>query len=76
MVRKIFKLCFAGRGSSQIARDLEKENILTNRHTPGCAVNFITTTVSYKGYKTIYNSIEEQQIHSQYAGADCFGGTV
>ena len=29
VVRKIFSLCLAGRGSSQIARDLEREKILT-----------------------------------------------
>ena len=95
VVRKIFHLCLAGRGPSQIARDLEREkiltptayynsigraasnaspvnpylwsdssieNILANRQYTGCAVNFITTTVSYKVHKTIYNSADEQQI--------------
>ena len=95
VVRKIFHLCLAGRGPSQIARDLENEkvltptayynsigraasnaspvnpylwsdssieNILANRQYTGCAVNFITTTVSYKVHKTIYNPVEEQQV--------------
>ena len=95
VVRRIFHLCLAGRGPSQIARDLEREriltptayynsigraasnaspvnpylwsdssieNILANRQYTGCAVNFITTTVSYKVHKTIYNSADEQQI--------------
>ena len=95
VVRKIFHLCLAGRGPSQIARDLEREkiltptayynsigraasnaspvnpylwanssieNILANRQYTGCAVNFITTTVSYKVHKTIYNPVEEQQV--------------
>lgn len=95
VVRKIFNLCLAGRGPSQIARDLEREKILTptayfnsigraasnpvqanpyqwasdtvkhileNRQYTGCAVNFKSTTVSYKVHKTIYNPIEEQQI--------------
>ena len=95
VVRKIFHLCLAGRGPSQIARDLEREkiltptayynsigraasnaspvnpylwanssieNILANRQYTGCAVNFITTTVSYKVHKTIYNPADEQQI--------------
>ena len=95
VVRKIFRLCLAGRGPSQIARDLEREkiltptayynsigraasnaspvnpylwsdssieNILANRQYTGCAVNFITTTVSYKVHKTIYNPVEEQQV--------------
>lgn len=95
VVRKIFHLCLAGRGPSQIARDLEREklltptayfnsigraasnaspvnpylwanssieNILANRQYTGCAVNFITTTVSYKVHKTIYNPVDEQQI--------------
>lgn len=95
VVRKIFHLCLAGRGPSQIARDLEKEKILTptayynsigraasntspanpylwanrsiekilvNRQYTGCAVNFKSTTVSFKVHKTIYNPIKEQQI--------------
>ena len=95
VVRKIFHLCLAGRGPSQIARDLEKEkiltptayynsigraasnaspanpylwanrsieNILANRQYTGCAVNFKSTTVSFKVHKTLYNSIDEQQI--------------
>ena len=37
-------------------------NILENRQYTGCAVNFKTTTVSYKVHKTIYNPAEEQQI--------------
>ena len=37
-------------------------DILKNRQYTGCAVNFITTTVSYKVHKKIYNSENEQQI--------------
>lgn len=95
VVRKIYALCLAGRGPSQIARQLEEEkillptayyesigrkigrksphnpfswdqktvvNILENRQYTGCAVNFKTTTVSYKVHKTIYKPKEEYQI--------------
>lgn len=95
IVCKIFTLALGGRGPSQIARQLEKENILIpsayyesvgrkhsqkiplnpcawdqktivhilqNRQYTGCAVNFKSTTVSYKVHKVIYNPIEEQQI--------------
>ena len=95
VVRKIYALCLAGRGPSQIARQLEKEQILIpsayyesigrtharkvesdscrwdqktvvgileNRQYTGCAVNFKTTTVSYKVHKTIYKPTEEHQI--------------
>lgn len=95
VVRKIYALCLAGRGPSQIARQLEKEKILVpsayydsigrshaqkvpanpyswdqktvvgileNRQYTGCAVNFKTTTVSYKVHKTIYKPAEEHQI--------------
>ena len=95
IVRKIFNLCLAGRGPSQIARQLEKEkvllpsayyesigrkhsqkvplnpynwddstivHILENRQYTGCAVNFKSTTVSYKVHKVIHNPIEQQQI--------------
>ena len=91
----IFHLCLAGRGPSQIARDLENEKILTptayyasvgratrnpipanpylwadeavkhileNRQYTGCAVNFKSTTVSFKVHKKIYNPVAEQQI--------------
>lgn len=94
-MRKIFNLCLAGRGPSQIARDLENEKIMTptayyastgrvtrnpvptnpylwasdavkhileNRQYTGCAVNFKSTTVSFKVHKKIYNPVEEQQI--------------
>lgn len=97
VVRKIYALCLAGRGPSQIARLLEKEqvlipsayyesigrthsqkvfrspyawdqatvvHILENRQYTGCAVNFKTTTVSYKVHKTIYKPKEEHQIIS------------
>ena len=37
-------------------------HILDNRQYTGCAVNFKSTTVSYKVHKTIYNPVEEQQI--------------
>ena len=36
--------------------------ILENRQYTGCAVNFKTTTVSYKVHKTIYKPTEEHQI--------------
>ena len=36
--------------------------ILENRQYTGCAVNFKTTTVSYKVHKTIYKPAEEHQI--------------
>ena len=95
VVRRIFHLCLAGRGPSQIARDLENEKILTptayyasvgratrnpipanlylwadeavkhileNRQYTGCAVNFKSTTVSFKVHKKIYNPVEEQQV--------------
>ena len=97
IVRKIFDLCLAGRGSTQIASQLEREGIMTpteyyhsidkkasnnlpikphlwqnssiehilaNRQYTGCAVNFKTTTISYKVHKTVYNSEDEQQIIS------------
>ena len=95
MVRKIYALCLAGRGPSQIARQLEKEKILVpsayyesvgrshaqkvptnpyswdqktvvgiieNRQYTGCAVNFKSTTVSYKVHKKIHNATEDYQI--------------
>ena len=95
VVRKIFSLCLAGLGPLQIAKQLEKEqvltptayyvsvgrdarnpmpanpylwaestieNILANRQYTGCAVNFKTTTVSYKVHKTVYKPEEEWQI--------------
>ena len=95
IVRKIYDLCLAGRGPTQIASQLEREGIMTpteyyhsidkkasnnlpikphlwkdssiehilaNRQYTGCAVNFKTTTISYKVHKTVYNSEEEQQI--------------
>lgn len=95
VVRRIYDLCLAGRGPSQIARQLEREQVLTptayflsigrktrnptpknpylwslktvahilsNRQYTGCAVNFKSTTVSYKVHKVIYNPVEEQQI--------------
>lgn len=37
-------------------------HILENRQYTGCAVNFKTTTVSYKVHKTVYNGSDEQQI--------------
>ena len=95
VVRKIYALCLAGRGPSQIARQLEKERILVpsayyesvgrshaqkvptnpyswdqatvvgileNRQYTGCAVNFKSTTVSYKVHKKIHNAKEDYQI--------------
>ena len=95
VVRKIYKLCLAGRGPSQIARQLENERvlipsayyesvgrkhsqkvplnpynwdqatvvgILENRQYTGCAVNFKSTTVSYKVHKVIHNPVDQQQI--------------
>lgn len=95
VVRKIYALSLAGKGPSQIARQLEQEevlipsayyesvgrkhsqkiplnpcawgqksvvHILENRQYTGCAVNFKSTTVSYKVHKVIHNPVEEQQI--------------
>ncbi len=95
IVRKIFALCLDGRGPSQIARKLEKENImvpsayyqsvnrkcsqkvpigschwdtktvvhiLENRQYTGCAVNFKSSTVSYKVHKKVYFDEEDQVI--------------
>lgn len=95
IVRKIFDLCLAGKGPSQIARHLEAEKILVpsayyesvdrktrntppanpyawcssavvgileNRQYTGCAVNFKSTTVSYKVHKIIHNAVEDYQI--------------
>ena len=95
IVRKIFALCPDGRGPSQIARQLEKENImvpstyyqsvnrkcsqkvpigschwdtitvvhiLENRQYTGCAVNFKSSTVSYKVHKKVYFDEEDQII--------------
>jgi len=95
IVRKIYELCLAGRGPSQIARQLENERVLVpsayyesvgrkhsqkvplnpynwdqatvvgileNRQYTGCAVNFKSTTVSYKVHKVIHNPIDQQQI--------------
>lgn len=95
IVKKIFALCLDGRGPSQIARQLEKENILVpsayyqsikrkcahkvpvgschwdkttvvnileNRQYTGCAVNFKSSTVSFKVHKKIYFDESEQVI--------------
>ncbi len=95
IVRKIFALCLDGRGPSQIARQLEKENILVpsayyqsvgrkcsqkvpagschwdtktvvhileNRQYTGCAVNFKSSTVSFKVHKKVYFDESEQVI--------------
>ena len=95
VVHKIYALCLAGRGPLQIAKQLEKENILVpsayyesvgrthaqkvpndyckwdqktvvgileNRQYTGCAVNFKSTTVSYKVHKKIHNAKEDYQI--------------
>lgn len=95
IVRRIYDLCLAGRGPAQIARQLEKEQVMTpteyfhsigkktsnelpvkpfrwgsstivsilgNRQYTGCAVNFKSTTISYKVHKTVHNLAEEQQI--------------
>lgn len=95
IVRKIFALCLDGRGPSQIARQLEKENILVpsayyqsvgrkcsqkvpagschwdtktvvhileNRQYTGCAVNFKSSTVSFKVHKKVYFDEDEQVI--------------
>lgn len=95
VVRKIYALSLAGKGPSQIARQLEKEevlipsayyesvgrkhaqkiplnpctwdqktvvHILENRQYTGCAVNFKSTTVSYKVHKVIHNPVEDYQI--------------
>ena len=95
VVLKIYALCLAGRGPLQIAKQLEKKNILEpsayyesagrthtqkvpsdyckwdqktvvgileNRQYTGCAVNFKSTTVSYKVHKKIHNAKEDYQI--------------
>ena len=95
VVKRIFALCLAGKGPLQIAKQLEREriltpgayydsigrkhstktnpdpyrwssstveNILANRQYTGCTVNFLTTTVSYKVHKTIYNTGDDIQI--------------
>ncbi len=95
VVRKIYALCLAGRGPSQIARQLENEGILIpsayyqsigrshsqkvgtaschwdqktivgileNRQYTGCAVNFKSTTVSYKVHKRVEHPKGEYQI--------------
>lgn len=95
IVKRIYALCLAGRGPSQIARQLEQEQvlipsayyesvgraharkgfqspyawsqktvvgILENRQYTGCAVNFKTTTVSYKVHKKIYRPEEEHHV--------------
>lgn len=95
VVRKIYGLCLAGKGPSQIARQLEKEDvlipsayyesigrshsrkvgaascrwdqativrILENRQYTGCAVNFKSTTVSYKVHRKVEHPKEEYQI--------------
>lgn len=95
VVRKIYALSLAGKGPSQIARQLEQEevlipsayyesvgrksghkiplnpcawdqksvvHILENRQYTGCAVNFKSTTVSYKVHKVIHNPVEDYQI--------------
>ncbi len=95
IVRKIYALCLAGRGPSQIARQLENEgvlipsayytsvgrshsakvpvdsckwdqktivHILENRQYTGCAVNFKSTTISYKVHRKIEHPKEEYQI--------------
>lgn len=36
--------------------------ILENRQYTGCAVNFKSTTVSYKVHKVIHNPVDQQQI--------------
>ena len=95
VVRHIFALCLSGMGPLQIAKQLEREqiltptayfisvgrdtrnsmpaspylwsdssvdNILANRQYTGCAVNFKSTSVSYKVHKTVYKPEEEWQI--------------
>ena len=37
-------------------------NILENRQYTGCAVNFKSTTVSYKVHKVSHNDVEDYQI--------------
>ena len=37
-------------------------HILENRQYTGCAVNFKSTTVSYKVHKVVYNPVEDYQI--------------
>ena len=42
--------------------DSSVDNILANRQYTGCAVNFKSTSVSYKVHKTVYKPEEEWQI--------------
>lgn len=42
--------------------DSSIQNILANRQYTGCTVNFLSTTVSYKVHKVIYNKAEDVQI--------------
>ncbi|MBQ6022746.1 MAG: recombinase family protein [Clostridia bacterium] len=95
VIKKIYGLCLAGKGPTQIANRLEADHVLSptayyasigrkhankvpdnpyrwdqktvvgileNRQYTGCAVNFKSTTVSYKVHKTIYHPAEEHQI--------------
>ena len=49
-------------GKSVSMADEAVKHILENRPYTGCAVNFKSTTVSFKVHKKIYNPVEEQQI--------------
>ena len=95
VVRHIFALCLSGLGPTQIAKQLEREQvptptafllstgrstrnrmpdnpyywsessvdkILTNRQYTGCAVNSMSSTVSYKVHKKVYKPEAEWQI--------------
>ena len=43
-------------------QDSTVAQILENRQYTGCAVNFKSTTVSYKVHKVVYNAVEDYQI--------------
>ena len=57
VIRKIYALCLAYCWDQKTV-----VGILENRQHTGCAVNFKTTTFSYKVHKTIYKPAEEHQI--------------
>ena len=73
VVRKIFEMCLAGKGPSQIARQLEKEKILT----PTAYFNSIDRKTSNPTPKNIYgwssSTIENILKNQQYTGCTVNG---
>lgn len=73
VVRKIFEMCLAGKGPSQIARQLEKEKILT----PTAYFNSIDRKTSNPTPKNIYgwasSTIENILENQQYTGCTVNG---